>query len=145
MRIVLILLLLLGGGAGAGWWFFLRDADTTEVAEPEPPPDPVYVDFDPLRVPVIRNGQLDQTITMIIVLQVEGTEQGDRVIANSPRLMDQFLQELYGGLNADTVLDGDVVRVSAIKPLVQRAVDRVMGDGVVQDVLIQAVNQSPAD
>ena len=62
---------------------------------------------------------------------------------NEPRLKDAYIQELYGVLNRHVALQGGVIKVDMIKKHLHDISHKVMGDGVVNGVLLQVVQQRP--
>src|SRR3546814_17661740 len=91
--IVIALSLLLVIGTGAGAWFFVlqRDAEAAEVVRP---PDPVFVTFNPLQLPVIGDGRIEQLVNISLALQFADQETAHRVIAMAPRLDDASIHPL---------------------------------------------------
>lgn len=145
--LILVLFLLLGAAAAAGWYFFLReDPNAMEEVEEEEVDlgPPVFVEFNPIQVPVIGEDRAEQLINIIISLEVLGQENADRVITFAPRLNDAFLVELYGGLSTqDLVARTGLLDVERMKIRLRFAANRVLGEGVVTDVLVQLVSQRP--
>lgn len=153
MRLILlliVLLMLLGAAAGAGWYLFLRPPSEEELAaqaEAEanrPPAPPIFVEFNPIQVPIVDDDSPEQLVNVILALEVDSQADADRIITLAPRLNDAFLIELYGGLSTDDLIgDNQLVNVERLKRRLMQAADRVLGEGAVNDVLIQLVSQRP--
>ena len=147
MRKVIVILLglaVLGGAWGGGWWWFMgRHAagDGAAAAEAEPAGPPVYVEFNPIQLPVIGDARIDQVIDIVVALEVADGPTADRVIANAPRLNDAYLRSLYGALHARHVLREGIVDVTFIKRRIVDVSADVMGEGVIRDALVQMVAQ----
>ena len=144
-RIVLIVIvLLLLAGAGGGAYLFLlappAEAATAETSEQEAG-DPVYVEFNPILLPILGDGRVEQVISVVVALEMADQEAADRAIALAPRLNDAYLQALYGRLHADDVIVNGVVDLRMIKRELVRESNNVMGHGVVLDALVQMVSQ----
>lgn len=105
--------------------------------------DKVYVSIGPIILPVITSEGPQQIITMIVSLQVSDTDVSDKVREKLPRLVDAYMRSLYGRLDNNTMNHGHIVNIDFVKRQVTRATDEIMGKGVVEDVLIQAVAQRP--
>ena len=80
--IIVLALVLLGGGGGAGWWFFLREPPPEEAAMAQAEPaKPLAANhqqvfnLDPFVLPILRNGQVTQHLT--VVLRIELNEPED--------------------------------------------------------------------
>ena len=144
--IIFLVLMLLGGG-GAGAWFYLngQDAAASEEAEAEsqePPAPPVYVEFNPIQLPLLGEDGIEQTITIVVALEVPDDSAGDTVIAMSPRLNDAYMTRLYGGLHShDLLLENGIIDVGRLKGRIVEASASVLGEGVVLDALVQMVAQ----
>lgn len=135
-------LLLLGGG-GFGVWKFVLEKPPEPVAElPVAPPEPVYVDFNPIQLPIIADdNRVDQLINIVVVLQVADRAAGDQVIALAPRLNDAYIEALYGSLYANTVIHDGIMDIAYLKQRIVDISNRVVGEGMVVDALVQMVNQ----
>ena len=135
LSLVLIMLVVAAGGGAATWWFLLRAPE--EVAEAAPvamvePPE--FVQFEPLVLPLIHQGQVTHHVTMTVV--VETTAGGkEQVLLAKRQLTDAYLSELYGLLARRFVR-----RQPNAIPLLRRRLlvvsDRLLGPGVVTDVLL---------
>ncbi|MFM2044298.1 MAG: hypothetical protein RLY86_2874 [Pseudomonadota bacterium] len=145
----LALVVLIGAGVG-GWLVFgpKPDEKKEETAEPAAPVKPQgipqFVTVGPIVVPVIGEKRVEQNILIVVSLEVYGDPVRDSVRQQTPRLVDAFLRALYGGIHTGNVIDGQLIRVDAVRDELMAASERVLGPGVVWDVLIQAVNQRPA-
>jgi flagellar FliL protein len=144
--LLLVMVVLLLGGGGAGAWLFLMQDNGAEAAEPPPPPDtpPVFVEFNPLRLPILGDDRVEQIVDIIVVLEVADQETADEVIAVAPRLTDAFMQDLYGELHVQEIAPNGTVDLRRIKRRLVDAANRTLGEGVVRDALVQMVNQRPA-
>lgn len=161
MRMVIMAVLLLavlgGGGAGVYFYFFnvaeasISEEDKTKATEKAKKEDhggehgaeAVFVELDPLILPIVDNEGIQQVVSIVIALEVSGPTDADKVKALKPRLKDAYIQDLYGVLNKHEALKGGVVQVGPIKERLNVATRKVMGDDVVHDVLLQVVQQRP--
>lgn len=141
MKIILavVLLLLLGGGAGGYWYMYLReDPDMAEVEEPPPPP--VFVEFNPIQIPVLGPEAIEETFVISLALEAPSDEEAAQVVLYSPRLNDAFLQVLYGVVQREKLRRG-TLDMRLVKARVLKASNQVLGEGIVSDVLVQAIGQ----
>lgn len=143
--IVLVLGVLLLGGAGFGGWFVYDKYFVVHEGEPkkeEPPPKPptAFVRIPPLVVPMIGPSRVEQFVTVVATVEVV-LEHQPMVQANQPRLVDALLSALYAGIADKTVVKNGLVSIPAVKEKFIEAARKVVGQAVVQDVLIQAVTQ----
>lgn len=144
--ILLAALILLGGGGAAAWFLLLSPNDANaDEAEPEeviePPPEPYFVDFQPLRVPLIHNGRIVQHVTLEFTLEVPDEAMADHVVQISPLLNDAYMSVLYGDLHYDSLLNGGVLDLEPVRASIEEASVGILGRDVVRQVLIQNANQ----
>ena len=157
---VVLLALLGGGGAGAYFYFFNKPAEAAIGDEAKKADEAhkeakkgekgdhgesatQFVELDPLILTIVDNEGVQQVLSLVIALEVSGPSQADEVKALKPRLKDAYIQDLYGVLNEHAALKGGVVQVGAIKERLNIATKKVMGEDVVDDVLLQVVQQRP--
>ena len=147
LLLILAPILLLAGSGFAVWFFMLNeDPAATEEAmvESEDVIDPIYVEFNPIQLPVLSDDAVEQVVTMVVALEVTDQEAADRVIALAPRLNDALMQDLYGALHARRIVGANgMVDVSRLKSRIVESSDGVLGEGVVLDALVQMVAQRP--
>ena len=144
MKLIIIgavVLLLMAGGGGAAWWFLLREPPEAEMAEMMPErPEAVFVDFEPMVLSVLRDGQAVRQLTFMIILQVEDLERKATAFRQIPRWRDAFRTELHAIYSSKIIQDRDNVMPVLSKRLLSVS-DRVIGRGVVQRVLINPMTK----
>lgn len=145
--LVLALLVLIGAGVGGYVMFGLKAGHGEEHAEEPKKKErvgpPVYVQVGPMIVPVLGAKTVEQNIMVTVSLEVDDEPTRDKVRNENPRLVDAYVQALYGGIDKGQVIDGQVLNIPALKTKLQEATDKVLGPGIVHDVLIQSVSQRP--
>ncbi|MCB1783373.1 MAG: flagellar basal body-associated FliL family protein [Alphaproteobacteria bacterium] len=152
------LLLLGGGGAGAYFYFFApaqasvpegEEGGDEHVAKEESHgggghgEGASFVELDPLILPIIDNSGVTQVVSLVVAIEVGDASAADKVKTLSPRLKDAYIQDMYGVLNERAALKGGVIQVSAIKKRLNSITQKVLGEDVAQDVLLQVVQQRP--
>ncbi|MCG5239166.1 hypothetical protein [Azospirillum doebereinerae] len=143
--IVLVLGIVLLGGAGFGGWtlynkYYVQHDETPKKVEPPPKPPTGFVRLAPLVVPAIGANRVEQFVTVVVTVEVL-LEKQPMAQANMTRLTDAFLTAMYGGVADKTVLNGGLINIPAVKDKLVEAGNKVLGAGVVQNVLVQAVTQ----
>lgn len=157
--------LLLVGGIGAGaYFYFVSPAEAAagkeiekghEEAKAEKKEDKggdhgkggasaFFVQLDPLILPIIDEEGLTQVVSLVIAIDVPDEATKEKVKILAPRLTDAFIQEMYGELNRQAAMKGGIVQVNMIKTRLNKIAHRVLGDDMVNDVLLQVVQQRPA-
>lgn len=101
----------------------------------------VYVSIGPIILPIITDEGPQQIVTMVVSLQVKDTNASDKVREQFPRLVDAYMRALYGKLDGKAMHNGTIVNVDFVKARVTKATEEIMGQGIVEDVLIQAIAQ----
>ena len=128
--VLLIVVVVLAGGGAAARFFLLRGDEAAKVAEQAPAPVPTFVEFEPLVLPLIQQGQVTQHVTYKIMIEVDRTNE-DKVVLSKRQLTDAFFGELHGLLALRYVREMD----NALPFLQDRLLmvsDRLLGKGVVE-------------
>ena len=100
-----------------------------------------FLELTPLVLPVVNERGINQVVSLVISIQVPSESKLKQVTEQQPRLQDAYIQGMYGMLNEHAALKGGVLQVGMIKDRLNKISKRVMGDGVVDDVLLQVVQQ----
>ncbi len=155
MRILMIIIvaLVLVSGAGAGAFFYFHQSAEASVGktdehaakkEEKKVNTDAFVEMDPLILPVIGNHGVSQTVSFVIVLEVEDEKTADIVKHLTPRLKDAYIQDMYGVLSRKNVMSPDgTINVGMVKERLGKVSQTVLGDDMVKDVLLQVVQQHP--
>lgn len=102
-----------------------------------------FVKLDPLILPIVDQEGVSQVLNLVIAIEVADKVAADEVKRLSPRLKDAYIMELYGILNKEAALHNGVVQVAAVKKKLEIITEKVLGEGVALDVLLQVVQQRP--
>ena len=134
--LILIVLLLAAGGGGGYYYFFILAAED-EMAEEPPPPPPDFrnIDMENLTIPVIRGGAVVNYISLQLSLETIGPDNEELAISLLPRVRNAFITDLNGYF--ETVPVEDRIMIRSIKRRLLVLCDRILGPGVVSQVLIQ--------
>jgi flagellar FliL protein len=149
--------MLVGGGAGGAYFYFQHSAQASvgpvdesqkaanakRAAENERKKNHEFVELDPLILPIIDEHGVNQIVSFVVMIEVENAEAAKEVEAMTPRLKDAYIQDMYGILNKQAALRGGVVQVGIIKDRLNKITQRVVGEGLVEEVLLQVVQQRP--
>jgi flagellar basal body-associated protein FliL len=103
--------------------------------------DPVYVHITPLMLPVISDEGLQQLVTVVIDVEVKDFDTADMMHTNMPRIRDALMRSLYGGLGQGTLRNGKLINVTKIKTKATVALNEVVGNNGIKEVLVQGVAQ----
>lgn len=135
--LLVVLLILLGAIGGGAYYYFFSLAEEEEVEEEVVQPLPEFEEIDSLSIPVIRNGKVMKFVLLKVAVELTDGDYRTRVQSYMPRLKDAYLRELHGYFA--TVPVDDPINVRAVTKRLMRASARVLGPGVVKDILVQGV------
>jgi hypothetical protein len=115
----------------------VRAASDSPSGKGEADPNaPVFVKLPIFQIPVIERDQVTRRVSVAVALElVQGMTQ-DNVTPKQPLLIDAFLSDLYAifsqHANFSRVADDRLIRTR-----LQQIADRILGPGVVRQVLIE--------
>lgn len=147
--VLLLLVVLLAAGGGAAYKFMLASEDPNlaeAVEEPEPeisgPVQLVYIDLDPLFVPFQTGEGQRHKIVVVLSLEVEREDQSDKIVRSLlPRLRESYVRSLTSRPFPGT---GDgTIEIVYLKNRIRAENNRILGIGVVNDVLVRDVRVLP--
>lgn len=143
----LILFALIGlfvlGGAGGGAFVFLSGNDTEAAAEDEPPviekpPELAYIDLEPIFIQVKTGNGVLQNVVVELALEVElGNAAETRIRAEMPRLYEAYLRALTDRPLPSANSNSGDVEPTHIKNRIRAENLRLLGPGVVYDVVLK--------
>jgi flagellar FliL protein len=158
--IIVVAMLLLGGGGFAAFTFLggktaeasvdpkqtAKDKKKSESNKSKAETDALvsFVKMDPLTLPVVDKTGVVQIVNISITLEVENAEKAKEVEKFAPRLKDAYIQDMYGALSSTQAMNQGVVDVEAVKKRLNAVTQKIMGEDIVRDVLLQAVQQRKA-
>jgi len=109
----------------------------SEVEPAEAAVAPQYFKVDRLVVPVIRRRGLEGHVFLVIYLELKDTKYRPEVTEQMPKLRDAYIKSLNRYIaHRPRILYK--IRLSELKTLLFRATERVIGEGKLKSVLIQA-------
>ncbi len=132
-------LMLVGAAAGLNL-SFVGTAQAASSAEEEGD-GPSFFELDPLVLPILDNNGVNQTVSLVIALEVLDAAALAKVQRLQPRLKDAYIQDMYGMLGRHAAMKGGVLQVGMIKKRLNKISTKVLGEDVVEDVLLQVVQQ----
>jgi len=143
--IAFVAIILIGGGTVAALKFMKLgpfagdDKKATMKAKPMEPPR--FIELPPLNVPLFVDDKVAGTVMIQLKLETVGAANEAKVNRILPRVNDAFLRELHTFiprlLQKTKRLD-----VFILKIRLQMVSDRVVGKGIVSNVLVQSVTNS---
>lgn len=151
--VIALVIALMGGAAGLIHFGFLPDftglipkvdqpqgegaEEGEEVQRPQQIVSPAYQFLPPFLIPMVRDGQLERSFYLSIRLQVP-MEQANTAQMYHPRLRDAYMRALFE-LIPESLEGRQTLDLVRIKRRLMEITPRVTGEGVVEDILFQAV------
>jgi len=151
--LVIVFALIVAIGAGLGGLIHFRilpdftgmivpaeqDGAAPQVEEPVAPErtDPLFFELEPMLVPVIYDGQLQRNIFIAFRLQVAHGQQ-EKARFHMSQLHDVYLRALYD-LIPKQLETRQTLDLRRLKKRLMVITERVVGPGVIEDILIVSV------
>lgn len=145
--IAVIGLLVLGGGGFGAYMFLNKPAEKVEVAEVEVEEEvhkkssKVYVELEPIFVPVINHRGVSRMVSMVVALEVKNANEASRARSLSPKLKSYILKDMYGVFDHEAKSGNVHIKTSLLKKRLMKVSSRILGPENVLGVKIQAVTQ----
>jgi flagellar FliL protein len=144
IAIIAVVVLLLGGGGFAAWKFLLgggkAGTETPEAAAPAAA-GPTYLALDPFAVPVIRDDRIARQVILTVKLDLQDAAAKAVVTEKMPLLRDALLTRLHAMLSRGALESGQSFDAVRLKRQFLAECDRVLGKGVVREVLIEEATE----
>ena len=136
--VILVAALVLGGGGYIGWMQYGAAGSGEDAGGGSVPMggQALFVELDSLTAPFLRDGKFAHYVLLVVNLEVGSERDIARVREMLPRLQDAFVTELHA-LAATRSPDQRLINVGRVKARLIAGTHRVLGPGVVRDVLVQ--------
>lgn len=146
--VILAALFILAGGAVAALkWLGLGPFASTDEAKKEAPKKPevqtIFIDMDPIMVPLLQGNAVAATVQIQIKLETEGQDNAIFLKRRMPKISDAFVRDLHAFMPR-MLKDQERIDVLILKQRLQVIGDRLFGKGYIKDVLVQSVIDTPA-
>lgn len=105
------------------------------------PANSYYLKLDPMIMPVLGRNNIQETVSMIVALQVSEQKNIAEVSHLIPKIKDAYMSALYGNLNKAAYRNGQFLDVNKLKNKLILVTSSFADKKVIQDVLIQGVSQ----
>ena len=141
------LLLMLGGGTVSSLKFlklgpFQGDEVVEEKQEEEVEDTTLFVDMEPLAIPIFQGNRVAATVQIQVKLETNGKENVKKIKRSMPIITDAFVRDWHSVmprlLKAEERID-----VLIIKQRLQLISNKVAGKGLIKNVLVQSVLDQP--
>jgi flagellar FliL protein len=135
--IIVVVLLVLAGGGFAAWYFYFKGGGEAEAPAPEGEhaAGAIFVAMEPFIIPVIQEDRVVKHMSLAVKLEVAGPAAEQKVKEFLPYIRDAFLTKLHTALSRNDVNQN--YDASKLKRQLLAECEKVVGPGVVKDVLIE--------
>ncbi|MFT5539096.1 MAG: hypothetical protein ACI82H_000612 [Alphaproteobacteria bacterium] len=96
---------------------------------------PEFFRLPPFNVPMIRSTGVTGQVALLVTLETRGISNKATIIEKRREIQSAFLRDLYG-VAAMNNRSGRPVNLNTVKVRLQQVSDRVLGAGVVRDILV---------
>lgn len=141
-----LLVMLTGGTVSAlkylGLGPFKGLEEVEEKAEEQVEDTSLFVDMEPLAIPIFQGNKVAATVQIQVKLETNGKKNVEKIKRIMPVITDAFVRDLHSFmprlLKAEERID-----VLIIKQRLQLLSDKVAGKGLIKNVLVQSVLDQP--
>ncbi|MDD9876779.1 MAG: hypothetical protein OXR84_04985 [Magnetovibrio sp.] len=141
-------LILAGGTVAAMKWMaigpFAEPENAEKKEEPkEEPVESIFVDMDPIMLPVLQGDRIAGLIQIQVKLETVGQDNAIYLKRNLTKVQDTFVRDLHGFMPR-LLKKKERIDVLILKDRLKVIGDRLLGKGMIRDVLVQSVIETPA-
>ena len=99
-----------------------------------------FVYLKPLMFPIMSNGNISQFVSVTVTLEFDDPATATKAEGIMPRIVDAYLQDLYGAASGNKVIHDGVIDPGALKAELETSNNRVLA-GMPCHVLLDNIGQ----
>ncbi len=99
-----------------------------------------YVYLKPLMFPIMTNGIISQFVSITVTLEFDDAATASKAQGIMPRIIDAYLQDLYGAAGESKMMHDGAIDPSALKAELETSNNRVLA-GMPCHVLLDNIGQ----
>jgi flagellar FliL protein len=99
-----------------------------------------YVYLKPLMFPIMSNGMISQFVSVTVTLEFDDAATATKAQGIMPRIVDAYLQDLYGAAGENKVMHDGMLDPTALKAELETSNNRVLA-GMPCHVLLDNIGQ----
>ncbi len=122
--------------------FATEKAEVKKVVEDDFELKSIFIDMEPILIPIFKGNEPAAKIQIQIKLETKSRETAIKIQRMMPRISDAFIQDLHGFMPR-LLKERERIDVFVLKQRLKLIADRKFGKGLVQDVLVQSVVDTP--
>jgi flagellar protein FliL len=113
-----------------------------DASGPAAPGGPTFIKLPPIVLPIFEGNTVTRQASLVLALELAAGRGEDDVEAQRRRLVDGFIADLYSLYeqreHAERVIDPAIIKARLLA-----TADRILGRGIVHDILIQQAFERP--
>ena len=113
-----------------------------EITRDEDSDTTIFIDMDPLGIPIFQGNKVVATIQIQVKLEINGEKNAERIKHIMPVIIDAFVRDLHGFMPR-LLKAKERIDVLIVKQRLQYIGDKVAGRGLIRNVLVQSVIDQP--
>lgn len=118
-----------------------KGKEKSQINISDGPANTFYIRMDPMVMPVLGKDDVQETVSMVVALQVSEQKNIAEVSHLLPKIKDAYVSALYGNLNKASYRNGEFLDVNKLKIKLVEVTKNFANTNIIQDVLIQGVSQ----
>lgn len=122
--------------------FKSKDAVVEKVVEEEDIVKSIFIDMEPILIPIFKDNAPAAKIQIQIKLETKSTEKAIKIQRMMPRIADTYVQDLHGFMPR-LLKDQERIDVFILKQRLKLISDRKFGKNLIEDILVQSVVDTP--
>lgn len=103
----------------------------------------IFIDMEPILIPIFKDNEPAALIQIQVKLETKSTDKAIRIQRMMPRIADTYVQDLHGFMPR-LLKDRERIDVFILKQRLKLITDRKFGKGLIEDVLVQSVVDTPS-
>lgn len=104
----------------------------------------IFIDMEPILIPIFKGNAPVAKIQIQIKLETKSKDSAIKIQRMMPRISNAFVQDLHGFMPR-LLKERERIDVFVLKQRLKLIADRKFGKGLIQDVLVQSVVDTPSN
>jgi len=147
LLIILAAFMILAGGALSALKFLKMgpfiEVEVVKVKEVEEEAKSIFIDMEPILIPVFQGDQVAAKIQIQIKLETKETDKAIKIQRLMPKISNIFITDLHAFMPR-LIKQQERVDVIILKARLKEIARRKLEKGLIYDILVQSVLDTPA-
>jgi flagellar basal body-associated protein FliL len=148
MLIILAAIMILAGGAVSTLKFLkmgpFAEKPAVEVEEVEEEAKSIFIDMEPILIPIFQGDTVAAKIQIQIKLETKSKDNAIKIQRLMPKISNIFITDMHAFLPR-LIKQQERVDVIILKARLKKIVSRKLEKGLIDDILVQSVLDTPAN